>query len=139
MAIFRKYQAKSDWITYQLEAKKEQLDPPEISVQLKPISPFEAVPTKAEVNRVYDPVFILELATKVILDWDLTDENKTKIPLNKAKEVLLELGGVMVTDRKKPLVLAIIEDAGNPDFFFPESGDFPSGSTTGENSVIGKT
>lgn len=136
MAIFRKYQAKSDWIIYKLETKY--LDPPEISVQLKHFSPFEAAPTKADAERTYDPIFLLDLAVKAILDWDLTDEEKNKIPLDRKKEVLMTIGGEMVLDRKKPLVLAIIEDAGNPDFFFPKSGDFPSGIMTGENSVTGK-
>lgn len=136
MAIFRKYQAKSDWITYKLETKY--LDPPEISVQLKHFSPFEAAPTKADAERTYDPIFLLDLAVKAILDWDLTDEEKNKIPLDRKKEILMTIGGEMVPDRKKPLVLAIIEDAGNPDFFFPKSGDSPRGIMTGESSATGK-
>jgi len=136
MAIFRKYQAKSDWIFYKLETKY--LDPPELSVQLKHFSPFEAVQTKADVEKSFDPVFLLDLATKAILDWDLTDEKENKLPLSQAREILLTIGGEMVADRKKPLVLCIIEDAGNPDFFFPKSADSVSGITIGENSATGK-
>ena len=89
-------------------------------------------------NRSYDPAFLVDLAAKAIQDWDLTDESGKKIPLEKAKEVMVQIGGEMVTDRKKPLVLAIVEDAGNPDFFFPKSADSASGIMTGENSATGK-
>lgn len=54
---------------------------------------------------------------KAIQDWDLTDEDGKKIPLEKAKEVMIQIGGEMVVDRKKPLVLVIVE-CGEPRFFF---------------------
>ncbi len=136
MAVLKKYQAKSNWLKYELQTKY--LEPPVLTVQLRHFSPLEAVPTAADVNRSYDPAFLVDLAAKAIQDWDLTDEDGKKIPLEKAKEVMIQIGGEMVVDRKKPLVLVIVEDAGNPDFFFPKSADSVSGITIGENSATGK-
>jgi len=136
MAVLKKYQPKSDWLKYELQTKY--LEPPVLAVQLRHFSPLEAVPTAADVNRSYDPAFLVDLAVKAILDWDLTDEDGKKIPLARAKEVLIQIGGEMVIDRKKPLILSIVEDAGNPDFFFPKSSDSASGILTGESSATGK-
>lgn len=138
------------WIEYALETKL--VDPPVLKLRLKYMSPYEVMPTAKETEKIYDPKFLLELAAKAILDWDLTDEFGKKIPVEKAVDILKVIGGEAASrkkgaaSRKKgeeekkstTLLVAIIEDIGDPDFFFSASKDSVSGTMIGDSSAIGE-
>jgi len=131
------------WIEYALETKL--VDPPVLKLRLKYMSPYEVMPTAKETEKIYDPKFLLELAAKAILDWDLTDEFGKKIPVEKAVDILKVIGGEAASRKKgeeekksTTLLVAIIEDIGDPDFFFSASKDSVSGTMIGDSSAIGE-
>lgn len=131
------------WIEYALETKL--IDPPILKLRLKYMSPYEVMPTAKETEKIYDPKFLLELAAKAILDWDLTDEFGKKIPVEKAVDILKVIGGEAASRKKgeeekksTTLLVAIIEDIGDPDFFFSASKDSVSGTMIGDSSAIGE-
>ena len=131
------------WIEYALSTKL--VDPPILKLKLKYMSPYEVMPTAKETEKIYDPKFLLELAAKAILDWDLTDEFGKKIPVEKAVDILKVIGGEAVSRKKgeeekksTTLLVAIIEDIGDPDFFFSASKDSVSGTMIGDSSAIGQ-
>lgn len=131
------------WIEYALETKL--VDPPVLKLRLKYMSPYEVMPTAKETEKIYDPKFLLELAAKAILDWDLTDEFGKKIPVEKAVDILKVIGGEAASRKKgkeekksTTLLVAIIEDIGDPDFFFSASKDSVTGTMIGDSSAIGE-
>ncbi len=142
MAKLVPWKAES-WIEYALDTKL--IDPPVLKLKLKYMSPYEAIPTAKETEKIYDPKFLLELAAKAILDWDLTDENGNRIPVEKAIDILKVIGGEAASRKKgeeekksTTLLVAIIEDMGDPDFFFSISKDSVSGSMIGDISATGQ-
>jgi len=131
------------WIEYALSTKL--VDPPLLKLKLKYMSPYEVMPTAKETEKIYDPKFLLELAAKAILDWDLADEFGKKIPVEKAVDILKVIGGEAASRKKgeeekksTTLLVAIIEDIGDPDFFFSASKDSVSGTMIGDSSAIGE-
>jgi len=86
------------WIEYALSTKL--VDPPLLKLKAQIYVSIRSDADGQRDRKIYDPKFLLELAAKAILDWDLTDEFGKKIPVEKAVDVLKVIGGEAASRKK---------------------------------------